>query len=371
MATLVLGAVGSAIGGGIGGSVLGVSAATLGGFVGSSIGSGIDAQLFGSSGPSRRAEGPRLSDLAVQSSAYGAPVPLVFGTMRVAGNLIWSTGLIETRSEDTTTVGGKGGRKQSVTNVTYSYSSSFAVAISGREIMSVGRIWADGKLLRSAEGNLAVGGEVRIYTGGDSQAPDPLIEAIEGAGNAPALRGLAYVVFDSLELGEFANRLPNLTFEVIADGGGSVALGEVVTDLCGRVGLDEELLDTSGLDVMVGGFAVGDIMSARKVIETLGAAFPFDGRETDGVLVFASHPRASAISIPEQDLGARKRTGGEASADKLALRRMQELELPREVAVRHIDPARDYQAGVQRARRLASARACRHDARSRSRVERR
>ena len=355
MATLVIGAVGAAIGGSIGGTVLGVSAAAIGGFIGSSIGSGIDSQLFGPSTAPRRTEGPRLSDLAVQSSAYGAPVPLVYGTMRVAGNLIWSTGLNETRSADTTTVGGKGGHKQTVTNVSYSYSSSFAVAVSGREIVSIGRIWADGKLLRSASGSLAVGGEVRVYTGSEDQAPDPLIEAIEGAGNAPAFRGLAYVVFDGLQLGEFANRLPNLTFEVVADEDGSVGLNEVVEDLCTRVGINGAAIDTSDLVATVKGYGVGDIMPARKAIETLTSAFPFDACESAGVLRFASHPRASLAAIAEADLGTRVASGETSIPDKLTIRRVQELELPREVAVRHIDPARDYQAGVQRARRLASA----------------
>ncbi len=351
MATLVLGAVGAAIGGGIGGSVLGVSAATLGGFIGSSIGSGVDARLFGSSS-ARRVEGPRLSDLAVQSSAYGAPVPLVYGTMRVAGNLIWSTGLIETQSEDTTRVGGKGGGKQTVTNVRYSYSASLAVALAGREIESVGRIWADGKLLRSAEGDLAVGGEVRIYTGAETQLPDPLIEATEGAGNAPAFRGLAYVVFESLQLAEFANRIPNFTFEIVTDAGGTVALGDVVADLAARVGLDVE---ASALDATVKGYGVGDILSARGAIQGLASAYPFDASEVDGVLRFAGHPRASVLSIAESDLGAGPDRKDTTVADKLSVRRTQELELPREILVRHIDPARDYQAGVQRARRLATS----------------
>ena len=353
MATLVLGAVGAAVGGGIGGTVLGVSAATLGGFIGSSIGSGVDAQLFGSARPNRRTEGPRLSDLAVQSSAYGAPVPLVYGTMRIAGNLIWSTGLIETRSEDTATVGGKGGHKQTVTNVTYSYASSLAVAVSGREIVSIGRIWADGKLLRSASGDLAVGGEVRIYTGSDTQEPDPLIEAHEGAGNAPAFRGLAYVVFDTLQLGEFANRIPNLTFEVIADQGGQGALSDVVSDLCERAGLDFGAIDVAELAGAVRGYGVGDVMVARKAIETLSSAYPFDVHDVDGALRFASHPRSSVLSIPEVDLGAKagEMPGDGSIPDRLTLRRLQELDLPREIAVRYVDPARDYQAGVQRARR--------------------
>ena len=354
MATLVLGAVGAAIGGGIGGSVLGVSAATLGGFIGSSIGSGVDARLFGASS-ARRVEGPRLSDLAVQSSAYGAPVPLVYGTMRVAGNLIWSTGLIEAQSEDTTRVGGKGGGKQTVTNVTYSYSASIAIAFAGREIDSVGRIWADGKLLRSAEGDLAVGGEVRIYKGSETQLPDPLIEATEGAGNAPGFRGLAYVVFEGLQLAEFANRIPNFTFEIVADTGGTAAVSDVVADLSSRVGLDADDFDASALDATVKGYGVGDILSARGAIQSLALAYPFDASEVDGVLRFAGHPRASVLAITESDLGAGPDRNDTTVADKLSLRRTQELELPREVLVRHIDPARDYQAGVQRARRLATS----------------
>ena len=35
-----------------------------------------------------------------------------------------------------------------------------------------------------------------------------------GAGNAPAYRGLAYVVFEALPLAKFGNRLPQLSFEV-------------------------------------------------------------------------------------------------------------------------------------------------------------
>ena len=45
--------------------------------------------------------------------------------------------------------------------------------------------------------------------------PDPFIEAKEGAGQAPAYRGVAYVVFEDLALESFGNRLPQLSFEVI------------------------------------------------------------------------------------------------------------------------------------------------------------
>ena len=92
--------------------------------------------------------------------------------------------------------------------------------LASRPIAGVGRIWADGNLLRGAGGDLKTGGMFRIYTGEHDQDPDPLIAAVEGADRCPAYRGLAYVVFEDLELADFYNRIPALTFEVLADGGG-------------------------------------------------------------------------------------------------------------------------------------------------------
>jgi hypothetical protein len=351
MATLALAVAGSAIGSSLGGAILGVSAATLGGFVGASVGSLIDSQLFPA--PGRTIEGPRLGDLAVQSSAYGAPIALPYGTVRLAGNVIWSTGLIETRQENTTTVkGGKGiASKQKVTQVSYTYSASFAVAIAGREIFDIGRIWADGKLLREAGGALSTGGLLRIYKGDEGQLPDPLIEAVEGAGNVPAHRGLAYVVFEDLELAEFANRIPNLTFEVIAETGGVAVLGDIVADLAARAGLDA--LDASALTQSVRGFVVPRAMPARAALEALGRAFQFDAAEVDGIVLFQKKPVATTTTIDPGDLGAAP--ANSPAGEALILQRAQELELAREVALHYIDPGRDYQPNVQRARRLTSA----------------
>lgn len=45
MATLVLGAVGTAIGGAFGGAILGFSGAAIGGFIGSTVGSVVDSWI--------------------------------------------------------------------------------------------------------------------------------------------------------------------------------------------------------------------------------------------------------------------------------------------------------------------------------------
>ena len=172
MATIILTAVGTAIGGPIGATV------------GALIGQQIDSAIFR---PSAR-EGPRLKELAVTSSSYGTPIARHFGRMRAAGSIIWATDLIESSEK-------VGGGKNSPSTKVYSYSTSFAVAFSSRPILSVGRIWADGNLLRGAAGDLKTGGTLRVYLGHADQQPDPLILAAEGP-QCPAFRGTAYAVFE-------------------------------------------------------------------------------------------------------------------------------------------------------------------------------
>src|SRR5688500_13551919 len=54
-------------------------------------------------------EGARLNDLSVQTSDPGVPIPVFYGTERLAGNIIWSTRIIE--GSYTEEVGGKGGNQ--------------------------------------------------------------------------------------------------------------------------------------------------------------------------------------------------------------------------------------------------------------------
>ncbi|MBV0891526.1 phage tail protein [Paracoccus sp. Z118] len=157
-------------------------------------------------------EGPRLSDLTVTSSAYGAPIPIGFGTIRMAGNIIWSAGIREEKSSERV---GKGGG-QKVTS--YSYFASFAIAFAEGEAQDVLRLWADGKLIYDKRGTGASiaksSFKMRFHPGSETQLPDPLIESVEGAGNVPAHRGLCYLVFEDLALGDFGNRIPNITAEI-------------------------------------------------------------------------------------------------------------------------------------------------------------
>ncbi|WP_339640323.1 baseplate multidomain protein megatron [Jannaschia helgolandensis] len=208
MATLVLGAAGAAVGGSIGGAILGVSAATIGGFIGSTIGSVVDSWIISSLAPTQRIEGARMDNLRITSATEGAVIPRLYGRMRIGGNIIWATDFRE-ETKTTTQGGGKGGGGGGKVKTTeYFYYASFAVALCEGPITGIGRIWADGKLLDTA------GITWRWYPGDESQAADPFISAKMSVANTPAYRGTAYVVFEDLPLGNYGNRIPQLSFEV-------------------------------------------------------------------------------------------------------------------------------------------------------------
>src|ERR1019366_3816667 len=204
MAALVLSIAGAAAGS----SVLGPVGAIVGRLIGAVAGNVIDQALFGA----RRnlsLEGPRLSDLTVMASTEGAAVPRVYGRARLSGQLIWATNLEEVVSTQTQSSGGKGmgGSTGGTTTTTYSYFANLAVGLCEGPIGAVMRVWADGKPLD------LTGLTVRTYSGDETQTPDPLIVAKDG--DAPAYRGLAYVVFERLPLENFGNRIPQLSFEVV------------------------------------------------------------------------------------------------------------------------------------------------------------
>jgi len=210
MATVVLSAAGSALGSTLapaGISFLGanISGAALGNAIGNIAGSYIDQSLFGTVATR---EGPRLSELTVQGSTEGASLPRVYGRVRLSGQIIWATRFKETSVTRSSGGGKGGGGGNSVETTSFSYSLSFAVAICEGPITRVGSIWANGHLLDLSQISY------RVYLGSESQDPDSTIEVVEGSGNTPAYRGVAYIVFDDIPLENFGNRLPQLTFEV-------------------------------------------------------------------------------------------------------------------------------------------------------------
>jgi len=320
MATLVLSTAGRVIGGPIGGAI------------GAFVGQQIDQRLFA---PKAR-RGPQLGDLAVQTSHYGSDIPKLFGRMRVAGTVIWSTDLRERRAS------GGGGKGQPKT-VAYSYSASFAVAISGRPILGVGRIWADGRLLRGQAGDFKSATGFRLHLGDEAQEVDPLIASVEGAGAAPAYRGTAYAVFEDFELADYGNRIPSLTFEVEADP------GEVSAAAVGA-GLSAGTISAGPSPALTGYAASGD--SVRAAIEDLALTAGLSLTEGSGGLVLGCPPIAADILLYSAEMAVAPGSSSASSARAQAGRKGA-ASLPAEATLSYLDPERDFQSGLQRAARGA------------------
>lgn len=199
MATILLQTAGAAIG-----SAFGPVGAMLGRAAGAIAGNFIDQRLFGKDDVVR---GPTLEQAQILSSAEGSGIPRIYGRVRVGGQLVWATRheAVTTRSRQG---GGKGGAPSGPVVEETAYFANFAIAVCAGPVSRFGRIWADGKEIdRTLH-------EIRFHHGGEFQQPDPLIEAKQGAGNAPAMRGTAYAVFERFALEPFGNRIPQLTFEV-------------------------------------------------------------------------------------------------------------------------------------------------------------
>lgn len=179
-------------------SVLGqtIAGQAIGRAVGNIAGRAVDGAL------AAPIEGARIKALYVMESREGAGITNVYGRMRVGGQVIWASRFTEQRT--TRRAGGKGGPKVRE----YDYTVSIAVALCEGEIKGINRGWANNEPFDLS------GVQHRLYRGTETQPVDPLIEMIEGAGQAPAYRGMAYIVFEDLPLEAFGNRLPQLSFEV-------------------------------------------------------------------------------------------------------------------------------------------------------------
>jgi hypothetical protein len=309
LATLVLSTVGTVLGGPVGSAI------------GALIGQSIDQELLA---PVRR--GPRVGDLSVQTSSYGTQIPRIYGTMRVAGSVVWATDLVEHAN----TGAGKG-----QPDVTYSYTVSMAVALSSRRAKSIKRIWADGKLLRGAADDFKVGTKFRFYDGSEDQSIDPFIGSVEGIANTPAYRGVALAIFEDLELAEFGNRIPFLTFEIEADEE-APTIGQVLSDASGSS-------ITAGSARTLGGYAAygRSIKEAvRPIVESFGVDL-FD----DGEVLRTATPGAP-LPIAADDLG---NSAEEQSVPRIHREQIPAHAVPAVLRLTYYDPARDYQAGEARA----------------------
>lgn len=145
-----------------------------------------------------------LKDMSLQTSTYNKIIPEVFGNVRIAGNIMWSSEI------KTTSIYHQQKMTKSGTQSAYTETlvrCSFAVAVCKGVVDSIKNIFADDEPLNFS------GYNIKIYYGDDLQTPDTTMQSYLG-NDIPAFRGLCYVVFTEFPLEQFNNRIPNFTFDV-------------------------------------------------------------------------------------------------------------------------------------------------------------
>lgn len=323
MASIVFGVVGAGVGSFFGNPMMGWA-----------IGTTVGGLLFPSRlEPQQRG---RLDDLRVTGSAYGASIPQVFGRMRLGGNVIWSADMKE-HTQDTQQGGKGGGGGQTIR--TYTYTVSCAVLVCAGPVNAVHRIWADDVLIYDDTQTPATNANITIYTGTETQTPDPLMSSL--LTNVPAYRGYCYVVFQDMDLTPYGSRMPTFNFDADA---GAATLGSVFQAVGLQCGLQLTDMDVTGGTDTVPGYLIGQRQAGKDSLEPMMRAFAVDVAEVDGVLRLVRRGGASAVIIPYGDLGAQT---GSGEVTHLEATRQQEIELPARVDVSYYSPAQLYQQASQ------------------------
>lgn len=154
--------------------------------------------LFGpSQGHAVATQATRANGIQVQASSFGRALPIVYGRSRIKGELIWYGDFQAVEHHQQV---GKGGGSVSTS---YTYSSSFALALCEGPIQKLGAIWKD-----SGQTTLA-DLQATLLTGAAGQSPWSHWSGAQAL-NYPYV---AYVACLNLQLGSTPT-VPNLNWEV-------------------------------------------------------------------------------------------------------------------------------------------------------------
>jgi Putative phage tail protein len=169
------------------------------------------------------------------SSAFGAGIPIVFGSDRLPGNVFWHSAFTKH------VIPGTDGQD------THYYTTDFAIGICEGQINAILRMWigdqlvidnsasvdANGVIQPSASGyvfgsTIDLIGEdsplkganiaktkITALNGSRYQLPQGVYSSVEGYSATPGYRGLAYILFENYVI--YANSVPTITVEVSAN----------------------------------------------------------------------------------------------------------------------------------------------------------
>ena len=187
----------------------------------------IDQQIFAGN----RSTGiPQIDEVGVTTASETAPVPYLFGTSRIPGNVIWTQKF-----------------EQHGDGVFLTFAVAFCKA---NGLAEMRKIWANGEEVNWIFDHFSSFSyrTYDFYNGAPNQSVDRFIQETEGAEYTPAYRGVCYAIFKKIFLKDFGNRMPQITAEIsnpFIRGHQTVRLDSLIKEICLLGDLTEEQIDVS------------------------------------------------------------------------------------------------------------------------------
>lgn len=201
--------------GGIVGGLFGNPA--LGASIGGSIGGILGATLFPEKFDVEHPTPPKPKENRSQISTYGAPIPVVYESARLAGNIIYMSPINQTLTQSKHRQDGR--RYFEYDRI---YTATFAVAFCEGPVIGVKRMWINNDIwldyTDSTSESFTTSQDreaeyLSIYTGEETQTYDTYLANILTAAETPAYKGICYILFKDFPLGEYSS-IPKIEIEI-------------------------------------------------------------------------------------------------------------------------------------------------------------
>lgn len=150
-----------------------------------------------------------INSVRIQSSAYGKAIPIIYGTNRIAGNLLWYGDFQAITTTSSQSAGGKGGGGGSsrITQSSTDYYAALCFALCEGPIFGVGNIYKGKEIHTLSDLGLT------LFSGTvPTQTPWGYLTT-NHPGQDLGYEGLAYVAVSNSHLDQNAN-LPNYNYEI-------------------------------------------------------------------------------------------------------------------------------------------------------------
>ena len=163
--------------------------------------------ILGGGGGTVSTADTRIGSLAISQSTYGIAIPVVFGTARVAGNMVDYIDFTAIPHTTTTRSGGKGGGGVTSSHTTYTYEVAAIFALCEGPVKGVKRVWKNKEVHTKLEDL-----RMSVYTGAAGQAPWPWMVG-KHPERALGYPETCYIASPNLELSSSAT-VPSFNYEV-------------------------------------------------------------------------------------------------------------------------------------------------------------